>query len=436
MSRSILVFSYYTNIPGACQAEWVDDRILGFIGRGYNISLLSGTCCFTHTDPHISHRKIFALSPHSASYEYEAIRRGNIPIKKRSFTYIYLYVMHRVNKVLKALSLSSGEGRWTWSLPALFTALGMGAIRSSDFVYTTGGPPSAHIAGILIAKLFRKKVICEFQDPLSGDDIGRNSLSKIGLSFFEKQIIRFADCTIYCTRNAMINARKRYKTDSHKIFYVYPGSNAVEKFVGQSNDYLSNRKHNKKINIGYLGSLYQTRNFDTLMQAIDELIKEGDERIKDIAINVYGGMNQDIRERIIAFQHPGIIWLHGLISREEAMHKAMEADILLLVQNTDQRSVATIPFKTYDYLHSGKLVLALVYRNDEIEKMMLEHGHLVCQADDVPGIKNAIKKITAGISAYTGSIKISNYTPDFAVQKMLELIDNTSSKTEGNSAKK
>lgn len=421
MKKSILVFSYYANMPGACQAEWVDDRIFAFIRKGYNITLVSGTCCFTHTDPHIRHLKTPTLSPHGARYEYEEIHRRKIPVKKNA-GYYYIKCMATVDKLFEKINIRSGEGRWSWMVTSFIKALFSGNIFQQEFIFTTGGPASGHLTGIILSKFFGKKVICEFQDPLSGPDIGRNNLSRIGLQFFEKRIIRFSDCTIYCTRNAMLDAQKKYARNKHKIFYVYPGSNAVEDHVKRVPGSAAQADHHEKINMTYLGSLYQTRNLDTLMLAIDELITEQEPGIGNLAVNIYGNMNKDIRERITHFKHPGILLIHGLISRDEAMQKALEADVLLLVQNTDERSVATIPFKTYDYLHTGRLILALIYRNNEIEEMMLEHGHLVCQANDVTCIKGTLKNILQGISKYKNGIKISKYTPDFAVEKMLDLV--------------
>jgi hypothetical protein len=219
----------------------------------------------------------------------------------------------------------------------------------------------------------------------------------------------------------MQDARKRYSQFSNKIFFVYPGSNAVEDHLKSQSALNAAANNNGKLNITYLGSLYQTRNLDALMKAIDELSVETN-TTPEIAVNIYGNMNTDIRERIVNFKHKNIMFIHGLVDRDTAMQKALEADILLLVQNTDERSVATIPFKTYDYLHTGKLILALIYKNNEIEEMMQEHGHLVCQANDVSGIKSILKNIHSVFSAKKDAIKISKYTPDFAVEKMIELV--------------
>ncbi len=422
MSRSILVFSYYTNMPGSCQAEWIDDRMLAFIEKGYDITLISATCCFTHTNPKIKHIKVPALSPHGAGFEYEEIRRRNIPQPNFTF-YFYLKAMYLFNKLLKKLHLSSGEGRWSWFISSFFACFFVGNNKKFDFIFTTGGPASGHLTGILMAKLFGKKVMVEFQDPLSGKDIGRNKLSHAGLQFFEKRIIRFADITLYCTRSAMEFARAKYQAYASKIDFVYPGSNQQLHSTSIFMDKKEADSDKSKINITYLGSLYQTRNLDAMMQAISELSKEGISIQNKLEINLYGNMNPDIRQRILDFSIP-IITIHGLVNRDIALQKGFEADVLLLIQNTDDRSIGTIPFKTYDYLHTGKLILALTYKNPELDEMMLAHGHLVCQANDVQAIKQILKALLADPDKHYNVIKPSDLTPELAVTKMLKLLNN------------
>ena len=418
-SKEILVFSYYTNVPGVCQAEWVDDRMNAFIEKGYMVTIISCTYSFPHQHEKIKHIKVPALSPHGAAYEYNEIKDKKVPVA-HGFSYFYTWLMHHLNKLLQRMHLNSGEGRWSWFISAFIAAMmQVRNKRNLAFIYSTGGPPSADLAAILIGKLFQKKVIVEFQDPLSGEDIGRNKLSAIGLRFFEKIIIRWATVVIYCTRSAMEFARHQYPAYQSKIDYVYPGSkpsstDEVQEFA------IENAEPQPAVNISYLGSLYQTRNLDTLMKAIDELMSEG---IKpNIQINIYGVMNTDIRERITKFQHPGYFILHGHVSREEAVKKARQADVLLLVQHTDMRSKTTIPFKLYDYLHSGNLIWGLIYRNTEIEQLLTSHGHLVCQADDIKSIKDVIIRLSDYKHGLESSILPSSLTPAKAIDKMIELL--------------
>ena len=146
------------------------------------------------------------------------------------------------------------------------------------------------------------------------------------------------------------------------------------------------------------------------------------ENKKSIEINLYGHLNVDIKKRIDEFED-GIIKYHGMVPRTVALQKGQKADILLLVQHTDDRSITTIPFKTYDYLHSNKLILGLIYRNDEIEEILKKHGHLACQADDIESIKNVLLNIISNLNNINKKIIKCEYTPEFAVNRMLSLME-------------
>jgi glycosyltransferase involved in cell wall biosynthesis len=417
--KSILVFSYYAHVPGVCQAEWVDDRLYAFIEKGFNISLVSCTYSYTHASPHITHHKTPALSPHGAAYEYSEIRDKKIPVIY-GLSHYYTRIMYHINKILYRLHIRSGEGRWTWFISAFFSSL-LHVRNKKDlaFIYSTGGPPSAHLAALLIGKMYGKKVIAEFQDPLSGENIGRSSLSAIGLRFFEKLIISSATVVIYCTKNAMLFAREQYTRYQAKINFVYPGSSPIPYASHNKNRFIDGNT-NRRTNISYLGSLYQTRNLDTLMEAIGQLLAEG--RNPNVEVNVYGVMNADIRTRIEQFPYQGYIKLHGHVTREVALQKAMLADVLLLVQHTDMRSKTTIPFKLYDYLHSGNLIFGLIFRNNEIEDLLTSHGHLVCQANDIQSIKETLLLLSESIKVAKNNIRSSDLIPSTAVENMLQLL--------------
>jgi len=97
---------------------------------------------------------------------------------------------------------------------------------------------------------------------------------------------------------------------------------------------------------------------------------------------------------------------------------------LLLIQNSDNRSIVTIPFKTYDYLHSGKLILGLIYKNDELRDILIKHGHISCEVDDVDIIKSALSLlISNNQSELSKNVKNCIITPELASKKMLELLD-------------
>lgn len=421
-NKKITVISYYSNMTGVCQAEWVDDRIAAFTNMGYSIILISSICSFRSKNNSIKHIRIPSLTPSGFKFEYEQIQLKRIKFSKLIgiIFKIYYFISKFLTGLLNFIKLRSGEGRWGWFFSSFITGLiYFRHIKSSEFIYTTGGPPSADISGILLAKIFCKKNISELQDPLTGKDIGRNKISKFAFNHIEKFIICFSTITFYCTKNAMLVAKKKYANMENKIDYVYPGSNKINNLLNVTNEGI---KH--KINITYLGSLYQTRNLDFIMKAINELAIEDSSILEKIHINLYGNIDADIKNRIIDFcKLYKIITIHGLISREQAILKAHEADVLLLIQNTDDRSILTIPFKTYDYLNVGNHIFGLIYKNDELQNMLNSNGHSSCQADDTIAIKNILLEISTSLNNLKNGIKESQYTPEFAAIKMLQILN-------------
>ncbi len=66
------------------------------------------------------------------------------------------------------------------------------------------------------------------------------------------------------------------------------------------------------------------------------------------------------------------------------------ADVLLVLQNLEPVSEETIPSKVYDYLVSGKPVLALLFGNEELAEMLSEAGHAAVAATDAAGVSQSL----------------------------------------------
>ena len=408
--KNALVISFYTNLPGSCQAEWVDDRMNALIAKGFKITLISSRGVFKHENDSIRHIRIPCINPHGAKSELNEIESRKIKINL--LLRFYYRVMAFIDFIMKKIGLETGEGRWNWALSSLFSLFyGHGKYT---FIYSTGGPASVHILGIVYAKLLRSKLFIELQDPLTGEDIGRNKFSKLGLSLFEKFFVKNAYRVIYCTKNACKYSKESYPKYEKKIHHIYPGSYLEQ---GVESKYFSE----KKIRFTYLGSLYSTRNVTNLMEAIEKLHEYNPTYLNKFKIDLFGNIEEKILNEIKSFKHD-IFVVNGLVSRELALNESLKSDVLLLIQNTDNRSMNTIPFKTYDYLRTGKLIFALTYNNKEINNLLTDHNHIVADASNFENIYHGLKKIIDNISELNFKITKSKLTPKKAVEEMLELL--------------
>ena len=407
--KKVLVISYYANLTGACQAEWIDDKLLSFdkLAIDYHVVSSPSSNLYKNADIHI---RCASLGWHDFKDEIVRARGQGINLFPlycwAPFSLVFGFFIDVMQKlVVKGV----GEGRWSWSLTAFLSTLIIVLSKGRpDLILTTGGPASAHIAGVLLGRLTNIKVICELQDPLSGSDIGRNKQARGLLFIIEKFLSRYAFKLVYVTKAAASFAKLNVSPTA-EIVSIYPGSPKLITL----NSLQSDSSGQTTFKLVHMGSLYSTRNFDTLTSAI-ELCSLKRPDISFEVINL-GHVEEKIKSRISKFPY---IRIEPLRPRIDALHYAADCDLLLLIQNEDDRSQVTIPYKTYDYLNLGLNVLGLT-NNDELDNILTDAGHMSCPISDVDAIAENLLKF---INNYKYS-SLKSFTSPFDPEKaVLELI--------------
>ena len=94
---------------------------------------------------------------------------------------------------------------------------------------------------------------------------------------------------------------------------------------------------------------------------------------------------------------------------------------MLLIQNTDNRSSSTIPFKTYDYLQLGMPIFAMINSNDELKNILQSNGHIVADINNINDISDKLRFI---LENPINPIVPKDMVPKNAAKKMIRLIDN------------
>ena len=161
--------------------------------------------------------------------------------------------------------------------------------------------------------------------------------------------------------------------------------------------------------------IIQYRNFDTLTSAI-ELCSLKRPDISFEVINL-GHVEEKIKSRISKFPY---IRIEPLRPRIDALHYAADCDLLLLIQNEDDRSQVTIPYKTYDYLNLGLNVLGLT-NNDELDNILTDAGHMSCPISDVDAIAENLLKFINNYKYSSFKSFTSPFDPEKAVLELIAL---------------
>ncbi len=377
---NVLLVTYFASRQGCCPAEWVDDKVDALIKNNKKVTLISTITAKKIKKDNVKHIRVPSFSLRDFREERnEAIQNNDFS----RFNYFWLPIVFAFGIFVDLLQMvvlkGVGGGRWSWT-PACFVATIYAlVIGNYRFVLTTGGPASAHLAGLLAGKIALKPVVSELQDPLVGESIGRNSRSVKFQMLLEKLMIILCEKVVFVTKVAAEQAEARHGK-SRNILAIYPGSKKFNTFDINISD---------KTVFLHLGTLYTTRNMDTFLRALDELIVEQKIDKNSIEVinlgDIYLDNKKDYLKRSYFKNLP-------LVPREEAVNFAANADVNILIQHADNRSNTTIPYKTYDYLNVNKPILGLL-NSFELENLLKENGHYTSSVKDVSDIKGTILKI-------------------------------------------
>lgn len=381
-TNNILILSYYSGIPGACQSEWLDDKIDSILSLDKNIVLISAVCSKNINLKNVYHSRIPSLSPVDFLDEIKRLKELGEKIPLSSFLFFPIVFSFGVFIDIAQIALTKGvgEGRWSWSITSFFSSFFLIILKRPSMILTTGGPASAHLAGILAGKIFKIPVIVELQDPLSGESIGRNQQAAGLLFKVESFIVNNANKVVYVTNEAAEYAKKQFRKTN--IFATYPGA----KNFNISKSLRNNNSKNEIFTLVHLGSLYATRDFKAIIHAIDKLIEKNIIQSDKVKLINLGHVSKEIRSEITKKPY---VEIHPPIERIEALKFAADCDVTLLIQNNDDRSKVTIPYKTYDYLNLGNNVLGLL-NSDELTTLLSTHGHKAISLSDLDGLENAL----------------------------------------------
>ncbi len=255
-------------------------------------------------------------------------------------------------------------------------------------MYSTGGSASAHIAALLIKRWTGCTWIAETQDPLVHDHGWRRGKRVLQVyKVLEKKICQHADAFVFLVHAAMQHCSSRTEGQCRGAV-VYPGS-IPDLFQQQFTK-------GARCHFAHFGSLAGTRNLVIFFQALHQILirHTGNDGLRDkVRVDVYGSFDEDSEREMERLELSDLVIRHGTVSRQKALTAMQQTDCLLVIQNIIYFSCETIPSKVYEYLLTGRPIIGLVYKNEELDNMLREHGHQAVPAENVQAIAEAVEKI-------------------------------------------
>lgn len=272
---------------------------------------------------------------------------------------------------------------------------GLSILRNErpDAIFSTSPFATAHLIALMLKRISGLPWVADFRDPLLDFEAGtdRPSLRTRIEGYVEKRIVHDANAVVVTTDLMKERYLERFSDiDSDKISVIYNGFDE-EDFDGLS---AAPVRGDHKLHLIHVGSVdSEHRNPESLLIALSRLLRERPELrewvvLKFLGTSIY--LNSpafaDLVERLDLREH---IKLLPQVPREESLRHMMQADVLVLLQQS-KAFKPLIPAKAFDYLMTGKPVLTIAPPGATASLMHKLDAGVVVPPDDIDGMKSAL----------------------------------------------
>jgi glycosyltransferase involved in cell wall biosynthesis len=288
------------------------------------------------------------------------------------------------------------DDRKNWSAWAAVVAVRLIRKYRVRWVLTSGPPFSGHLIGVVAKAATGAKWVADFRDPWI-DMLNerwpqtRTRLSDAIERRMESVVVRLADRVVVTTERMKDAMSVRYPGVPSERFVSIPNGIDSDRIRETSQSY-------DRLTVTYAGSLYFDRTPEPLFAAVSHLIETSRATRDDIRIQLLGDC-QDVNGEEIG----SLIRRYGLVDVVSVSGRIPHADIIEIMRRSHvllvlapERHRLVVPAKIYDYLGTGRIVLALAAPGATADLMKETQCGPCFAPDDVQGLSNYLAGLLEG----------------------------------------
>ncbi len=246
-------------------------------------------------------------------------------------------------------------------------------ISKFQAVYTTSFPHSAHLVGYSLKKKYGIPWVSDYRDPWTFNAYFEPDMSRPRdrmLFELEKLLLRYADRNLVTMEEYIGVYRDYFQLPEGKVECITNGYDE-EDFAGISRG----TEWTEKFTINYSGVMYtKNRSIVPVLQAMKELAEEGKVDLDRLLFRIVGTSDVDVEQLAAKYGMSSVLTCTGYLSHSEALKANENSNLLLLLLGDEERVKMTYPGKIFEYLRSGRPVLALAPRESAVGALLRKTG--------------------------------------------------------------
>jgi glycosyltransferase involved in cell wall biosynthesis len=288
-----------------------------------------------------------------------------------------------------------------------------------DVIYSSSGPFTSHVVGLIVHGLTGKPWVAELRDgwfawnrAIFPDYPAWRGLLERRL---EAAVIRGAQRVVLVTERMASVLRVQYPDLPSEHFAVVPNGfdpaqvATIEQhpaLLAQSQPHQlrdapePQRVPLRSFEVLHAGALYYGRSLSSFLIAARRLIEDDAVFAGAFRLTLIGTLDAAARAEVERAQLNDHVSSRGQVEHAQAQAAMRDAAVLLLVANTTHGAEATVPGKLYEYLAVGRPVLAIAPPDSSTQDVLEQtRGGWLAQADDVEHITSVLRRAFAAHQA-------------------------------------
>jgi len=274
-------------------------------------------------------------------------------------------IVGSIVRFIKEVCKHSPDSHIFW-VPFAFVASAWAMLVSRiDVIYTTSPPHSTHVAGLLLAKIFRKPLVVDFRDPWNV--IGSTGVPYQSLPFLmrlaawtKRKLLHTAARVITVSPGERAEMLREYpELDPAKVVVINNGFDSSDSPPAEP----ATAPAGDKLTILHAGTIYPGIGGE-LFDALAEIVNTQPEIAQHLRVDLIGDVDWEYMRPIAGLEAAGVLKSHGLVPHAQALAMMKRSDVLLLLLGGKLFRSSHLPSKAYEYVAAGKPILGVVPEGD------------------------------------------------------------------------
>ncbi len=276
-------------------------------------------------------------------------------------------------------------------------------------VLVTAPPFSVFLIGNSLKLSFPSlRLISDFRDEwlrfyLTDFEFLRDDFIRRRAQQIERETVTLSDLVVAVTESSLREIRSRYPDQPPSKFSLIHNGYDPDALKPLFDARPQSPGPRDKVIVTHIGTAYRTASPSWYFQALDGLPPEIRSRIETRFI----GRISETEQQLLAARGPSVRIL-GFLPQQEALRWIADTDYLLLTMTNE----FSLPGKLFEYLASGKPIIALSPENGEVARLIAETGAGWCVPHDHP---EAVRNVLSEAVRFAVSCQIPFYTNRDAV---------------------